>query len=118
MAKKGMLESNLKKKKMEARLRAKRDQLRSIVRAARQDDCSYSPEEVMDAMLKLDKMPKNSARVRIRNRCEGGVYHGCGRPRGVTRMGKDKNGHDMAICRVHLREFGAGGIMHLKKASL
>ena len=48
------------------------------------------------AQLKLDKLPKNSARVRIRNRC--GIS---GRPHGVYRK--------LKISRIALRDMASAG---------
>jgi small subunit ribosomal protein S14 len=44
------------------------------------DDLSRSPEERFAARMKLAKLPRNSSKVRVRNRCEL-----TGRPRGVYR---------------------------------
>ena len=53
-------------------------------------------EERFAAQLKLAKLPRNSARVRIRNRCEI-----TGRPRGVYRK--------LRISRIALRELASSG---------
>jgi small subunit ribosomal protein S14 len=51
--------------KMVARYAAKRAELK-----ARADDMSVAPEDRFAARLKLAKLPRNSSRTRIHNRCE------------------------------------------------
>ncbi len=75
MAKKSSIERNKKRRAMTARYANKRDELKAIA-----VDQSRSPEERFAARMKLAKLPRNSAKVRIRNRCEL-----TGRPRGVYR---------------------------------
>ena len=41
---------------------------------------NVSPDEKLDAVAKLDRLPKTSSRIRLRNRC-----FKTGRPRGVIR---------------------------------
>ena len=53
-------------------------------------------EERFEAQQKLSKLPKNSARIRIRNRCEI-----TGRPHGVYRK--------LKISRIALRELASQG---------
>ncbi|HEY1415063.1 MAG TPA: 30S ribosomal protein S14 [Caulobacteraceae bacterium] len=66
---------------------------------------ALSLEERFEARLKLAKLPRNSAPVRIRNRCLL-----TGRPRGFYRK--------MKMSRIALRELGsAGQIPGLVKAS-
>ena len=55
-------------------------------------------EERFNAQLKLAKLPRNSARTRIRNRCEI-----TGRPHGVYRK--------LKISRIALRELASKGII-------
>ena len=55
-----------------------------------------SLEERFKAQLKLSKMPKNSSKIRIRNRCEL-----TGRPHGVYRK--------LKISRIALRELTLSG---------
>ena len=52
--------------------------------------------ERFEAQLKLNKLPKNSAKIRIRNRCEVS-----GRPHGVYRK--------LKISRIALRQLGLQG---------
>lgn len=75
-----------------------RDELRQLSKTG-------SAEEQDQAILKLNKSPRNKSLIRVRNRCR---Y--CGRPRGTYRK--------FGLCRVHLREAAMkGAIPGLKKAS-
>ena len=65
MAKKSHINRNDKRIKMVARYAAKRAELKE-----RAEDESLAPEERFAARLKLAKLPRNSARTRIHNRCE------------------------------------------------
>ena len=60
---------------MSKSLAPKRTKLLAVAR-----DRSASPEDIFEANLKLAKLPKNSAKVRVRNRCALS-----GRPRGYYR---------------------------------
>lgn len=75
MAKKSSIERNKKRRAMTARYANKRAELKVIA-----GDLSRGPEERFAARMKLAKLPRNSSKVRIRNRCELS-----GRPRGVYR---------------------------------
>ena len=75
MAKQSSIERNKKRRRMVARYAQKRAELKAIA-----DDQSRSPEERFNARMKLAKLPRNSSKVRIRNRCEL-----TGRPRGNYR---------------------------------
>ena len=75
MAKKSSIERNKKRRAMAVRFANKRAELKAIA-----DDLSRSPEERFAARMKLAKLPRNSSKVRVRNRCEL-----TGRPRGVYR---------------------------------
>lgn len=83
MAKKSMVNREVKRKKLAARFGAKREELKKVV-------CSLtaSYEEKMEAQAKLQKLPRDSSPVRQRNRC---VLSG--RPRGTYRkfgLGRNK----------------------------
>jgi small subunit ribosomal protein S14 len=65
MAKKSQINRNDKRIKMVARYAAKRAALKE-----RAEDDSLAPEERFAARMKLAKLPRNSARTRIHNRCE------------------------------------------------
>lgn len=86
MAKKSMIAKERKRARLETKYRARRDVLRKQV-----TDPSLSQEDRFQAMLELQKLPRNSSRVRHRNRCAL-----TGRPRGVYRK--------FGICRNKLRE--------------
>lgn len=91
MAKKSMVERDLKRRKMAARLESKRAELKAIV-----NDKSKPADERFQATLKLAKLPRNSSKVRIRNRCEIS-----GRPRGYYRK--------LRMSRIALRELTSRG---------
>ena len=93
MAKKSAIERNNKRKRLVAKYAAKR----AALKAAAQDE-SLPLEERFDARLKLAKLPRNSAAIRVRNRC--GVT---GRPRGYYRK--------LNMSRIALRELGSLGMI-------
>jgi small subunit ribosomal protein S14 len=93
MAKKSSVEKNNRRRKMTARFAAKRAELKRVAK-----DQSVSLEERFQARLKLAELPRNSSRVRIRNRCEL-----TGRPRGVYRK--------LKVSRIALRELGSSGMI-------
>lgn len=86
MAKKSMIAKERKRSRLEAKYRQRRDALRKRV-----VDESLAGDERFQAMLDLQKLPRNSSRVRHRNRCAL-----TGRPRGVYRK--------FGMCRNKLRE--------------
>ncbi len=86
MAKKSMIAKERKRARLEAKYRRRRDAMRERV-----VDDSLSGDERFQAMLDLQKLPRNSSRVRRRNRC---VL--TGRPRGVYSK--------FGVCRNKLRE--------------
>ena len=69
----------------------KRNALKKIIQ-----DKKLPLDERFKAQLKLSKLPKNSARTRIRNRCEI-----TGRPHGVYRK--------LRISRIALRQLASSG---------
>ena len=75
MAKKSAIDKNLKRQKKVQSNAARRARLKAIVM-----DRSLPIEERFDANMKLAQMPRNGAKIRLRNRCEG-----TGRPRGYYR---------------------------------
>jgi small subunit ribosomal protein S14 len=100
MAKKSMIAKERKRAKLEAKYRVRRSALRERVA-----DESLSGDERFQAMLDLQKLPRNSSMVRRRNRC---VL--TGRPRGVYRK--------FGVCRNKLREiFMKGEAPGVAKAS-
>ena len=86
MAKKSMLERELKRKKLVTKYSEKRNNLLNQLKKAN------SLEEIFEVSEKLQKLPRNSSRVRIRNRCWK-----TGRPRGYFRY--------FGLCRNVVREF-------------
>ncbi|HCR86312.1 MAG TPA: 30S ribosomal protein S14 [Alphaproteobacteria bacterium] len=91
MAKTCSVERNDKRKVLVKKFAARRAKLKATIM-----DKSTSPEDRFEAVLKLTRMPKNSAKIRIRNRCEI-----TGRPRGVYRK--------FGLCRIKLRELASIG---------
>ncbi len=83
MAKTSMVNREIKRAKLVAKYAAKRAELKKIIASA-----TASYEEKMDAVAKLNKLPRDSSPSRQRNRCELS-----GRPRGVYRkfgLGRNK----------------------------
>ena len=93
MAKKSSIEKNNRRRKLVDSYAAKRKALKDVVM-----DQSKSLEERFRAQLKLSALPRNSAKIRIRNRCEV-----TGRPRSVYRK--------LEMSRIALRELGNQGMV-------
>lgn len=93
MAKLCMKERNDKRKDLNKKNRARRAKLKAIIM-----DREAPIEERFAATQKLAELPRNSSRVRQRNRCEL-----TGRPRGYYRKFK--------MCRNQLRELGSFGMI-------
>ena len=91
MAKRSAVEKNRKRTRMAKKFEARRARLKAIAQ-----DKSLPAEECFAARLKLAELPRNSAPVRIRNRCEVS-----GRPRGYYRKFK--------ISRIALRDLASQG---------
>ena len=91
MAKKSAVEKNKRRRKLVDQYADKRAELKSIIM-----DKSRPIEERFRAQLKLAELPRNSAKNRIRNRCEVS-----GRPRGFYRK--------LNISRIALRDLGSTG---------
>mgnify|MGYP001373893050 FL=1 len=91
MAKKSAIERNEKRRKLTDRYAAKRAALKEVA-----NDRSLPMEERFAARLKLAELPRNSSRVRIRNRCKIS-----GRPRGNYRKFK--------MSRISLRDLASTG---------
>ena len=91
MAKKSSILRNKKRIKLNKKFFKKRKMLKKIIKNKK-----LSLEERFAAQLKLSKLPRNSARNRIRNRCEI-----TGRPHGVYRK--------LKISRIALRELASQG---------
>ncbi|MGI9342762.1 MAG: 30S ribosomal protein S14 [Gammaproteobacteria bacterium] len=100
MAKKSMIERERKRAKTVKRFAAKRAHLKGIIA-----DVKSSDEERHDALLKLQKLPRNASPSRMRNRCAI-----TGRPQGYYRK--------FGLGRNKLREETMeGNIPGLRKAS-
>ena len=91
MAKTSAIQRNLKRIKLQKRFSKKREKLKKIIKNKK-----LPLKERFEAQLKLAKMPRNSSRTRIRNRCEI-----TGRPRGVFRK--------LRISRIALRDLASKG---------
>lgn len=91
MAKTSAVQRNLKRIKMSKRYLNKRKKLKAII-----NNKKLPLNERFAAQLKLSKLPKNSAKIRIRNRCEI-----TGRPHGVYRK--------LKISRIALRQMASSG---------
>lgn len=93
MAKKSMIQRNLRRVKLYNQYGEKREKLKSIL-----NNKSLSIAERFKAQNKLMKLPRDSSKNRIRNRC---VL--TGRPRGVYRK--------FGLCRVVLRDLCSFGLI-------
>jgi len=93
MAKISAIAKNNRRKKMVAKGEAKRAELRKII-----SDANASDEARDEAMMKLQKMPRDTSRIRVRNRCEI-----TGRPRGIYR--------DFQLSRITFRELAHQGMI-------
>lgn len=91
MAKTSTVERNKKRIRMEKQYAAKRAALKEIA-----TDRSRPLDERFQAQMKLAKLPRNSSKVRQRNRCEL-----TGRPRGFYRKFK--------LSRIALRDLASIG---------
>lgn len=81
MAKKSMINRELKREKMVAKYAQKRANLKAVI-----NDSKASDEERLDAMLQLQALPRNASPVRLRNRCGlTGRPHGYFRKFGLSR---------------------------------
>lgn len=93
MAKKSSVQNDLKRRLLVARKKTSRDKLREIFRNRK-----LSEVERMSAMFKLSEMPRNSSKVRIRNRCAL-----TGRARGYYRQ--------FGLSRISLRKLASEGLL-------
>ncbi|MEJ6582931.1 MAG: 30S ribosomal protein S14 [Crocinitomicaceae bacterium] len=103
MAKESMKARERKREKLSARYAEKRAGLTKILKSS--DNSEEMQQAKWDAMIAIQKLPANSAKVRVHNRC--GLT---GRPRGYMRQ--------FGISRVTFREMALDGkIPGIKKAS-
>ena len=91
MAKTSAIQRNLKRIKLSKKFLKKRENLKKII-----SNKKLPLTERFEAQLKLAKIPRNSARTRIRNRCEI-----TGRPHGYYRK--------LRISRIALRDLASKG---------
>ena len=93
MAKKSKIMNNKHKIELSNRLYSKRKDLLDKIK---NPELSYDEKQVF--RLRLEKLPKNSNRIRIRNRCNV-----TGRPRGVYRK--------FGLSRITFRELALKGLI-------
>ncbi len=93
MAKTSSVNRNEKRRKMARQADAKRKRLKALI-----TDKKTSMEDRFTAVVKLAQMPRNSAKTRIRNRCEI-----TGRPRSYYRK--------LKMSRIALRELANSGMI-------
>lgn len=91
MAKKSKVVKNEMRKKKVAQYTERRAELKKII-----NNPSSSVEAVDEAVMKLQKLPRDASAVRVRNRCSQ-----TGRPRGFLRK--------FGISRIALRELALEG---------
>lgn len=91
MAKVGMIQRELKRKRLAKKNANKREKLLAVAR-----DRNANPEDIFKANMELAQLPRNSAPNRQRNRCAL-----TGRPRAYYRR--------FNMCRVALRDRASKG---------
>ena len=91
MAKISKIVKNEQRKRTVAKYATRRAGLKKII-----NNPKSSIEEVDEAIVKLQKMPRNASQIRVRNRCSQ-----TGRPRGFLRK--------FGISRVSLRDLALKG---------
>jgi small subunit ribosomal protein S14 len=93
MSKTSSVETNERRRRLVAQYASKRAKLKEIA-----NDESRPREERFAARIKLSELPRNSSKVRIRNRCEL-----TGRSRGFYRK--------LKMCRNQLRDLASKGLI-------
>ena len=100
MARKGSVQINEKRRRVSEAQRTKREALKNIVH-----DKDVSVDDRFQASLKLASLPRDGARIRVRNRCAVS-----GRPRGYYRK--------LGLSRIALRDLASmGAIPGMTKSS-
>ena len=100
MAKKSSIEKNDRRKLMTQRYAAKRKALKAVIQNPKASD-----EEKMAAQFGLQRLPRNSSKIRIRNRCQM-----TGRSRGFESA--------FGLSRIAMREMALNGFLPgVRKAS-
>ena len=98
MAKKSAKARNEQRYHVVEKLNSVRADLRKIIK-------NSDGDEQLDAVNKLQKLPRNSSYIRLRRRCNF-----CGRPHATSKK--------FGLCRIHLREaVMRGDVPGLRKAS-
>lgn len=93
MAKKGKLEKNDRRERLIGKHAERRAELTAVVR-----DPEATPDEKRQAMAALQALPRDSAAVRYRNRCQMS-----GRPRGFIRK--------FGLSRIAFRDMSLHGLI-------
>lgn len=91
MARTGMLENNKKRQQLIQKYASQRKALKDII-----SNIQAAPEERYTAVQKLEKLPRNSSKVRYRFRCAE-----TGRPRGNMRF--------FGLSRTPMRDYAVKG---------
>ncbi len=91
MASKAAVSKNDKRRRLVALYKERRDELKSIIKNPKTD-----PDSREEAIARLAKMPRNSSKTRIRNRCAV-----TGRPRAYYRK--------FGLSRIALRDLALRG---------
>jgi len=91
MAKTSAIQRNLKRIKLSKKFLKKRENLKKIIKNKK-----LPLAERFEAQLKIAKLPRNSSKTRVRNRCEI-----TGRPHGFYRK--------LRISRIALRDLASNG---------
>ena len=100
MAKLCQINRNKKRERLVKKYSGKRAALKKIIK-----DKKSSPEEIFEASMKLAKLPRNSSKVRVHNRCEL-----TGRSHGYYRK--------LKLSRIQLRKLSSEGqVPGMKKSS-
>jgi|SRR5579863_5287058 len=93
MAKKSAIENNLRRARLAKKFAARRKKLLDIA-----NNDKLPMEERFESRLRLAALPRNGAKIRVRNRCEVS-----GRPRGVYAK--------LKMSRIALRDLGNRGLI-------
>ena len=93
MAKKSSIVKNIRRQKIVEKFSIKRKEFKKIIK-----DPKTSLEEKKFALMQIEKLPRDSNPIRVRNRCNL-----TGRPRGVYRR--------FGLSRISLREMVNNGLI-------
>ena len=100
MAKQSKIAKNIQRQKLVDKYSEKRKELKTIIK-----DVNSTIEDKRNAFMKLEKIPRDSNPIRLRNRCSL-----TGRPRGYYRR--------LGLSRIAIREMVNNGLIPgVKKAS-